>query len=191
MTPKTTKRPPGRSVAGRPVKFDPAMCPQVERLCRLGATDRDIAEFFGVTERTVNRWKLEFPDFRQSLKEGKTAADVEVANSLFRRAIGYSYPAVKILVAKNGAVTKVPYERHVPPDVTACIFWLKNRARSNWRDRVEQEVTGVDGGPVKVENSISVTMIASLANLRARLPSLPGADPAPIDVKPDRVDDGS
>jgi hypothetical protein len=28
----------------------------------------------------------------------------------------------------------VPYIQHVPPDVTACIFWLKNRDPEHWRD---------------------------------------------------------
>jgi hypothetical protein len=28
----------------------------------------------------------------------------------------------------------VPYVEHVPPDVTACIFWLKNRDPEHWRD---------------------------------------------------------
>ena len=27
-----------------------------------------------------------------------------------------------------------PYVEHVPPDVTACIFWLKNRDPQRWRD---------------------------------------------------------
>jgi hypothetical protein len=35
---------------------------------------------------------------------------------------------------KSGNVTKVPYQEHVPPDVTAQIFWLKNRDPAHWRD---------------------------------------------------------
>ena len=50
------------------------------------------------------------------------------------RAVGYSYDAEKIFCDKNGNVTKVPYREHVPPDVTAQIFWLKNRDPKRWRD---------------------------------------------------------
>jgi hypothetical protein len=32
-----------------------------------------------------------------------------------------------------------PYIEHVPPDVTACIFWLKNRDPQNWRDSQQME----------------------------------------------------
>jgi hypothetical protein len=42
--------------------------------------------------------------------------------------------AVKIFRDKNGNVTKVPSVEHVPPDVTACIFWMKNRDPQHWRD---------------------------------------------------------
>jgi hypothetical protein len=57
-----------------------------------------------------------------------------VERSLYECANGYSDDAVKIFCDKNGNVTKVPYQEHVPPDVTACIFWLKNRKPADWRD---------------------------------------------------------
>ena len=34
------------------------------------------------------------------------------------------------------------YRDHTAPDTTACIFWLKNRRKADWRDR--QEFTGAD-----------------------------------------------
>jgi PAS domain S-box-containing protein len=52
---------------------------------------------------------------------------------LYSRAVGYTFDAVKIFCTKNGQVTKVPYREHVPPDVTACIFWLKNRKPAELR----------------------------------------------------------
>jgi hypothetical protein len=67
-------------------------------------------------------------------KDGKEEADKRVERSLCNRAISYSYDAEKIFCDKNGKVTRVPYVEHVPPDVTACIFWLKNRKPPEWRD---------------------------------------------------------
>ena len=60
------------------------------------------------------------------------AATIE--RSLYARATGYSYDAVKIFHTKDSKVIKVPYTEHVPPDVTAQIFWLKNRRPDRWRD---------------------------------------------------------
>ena len=60
--------------------------------------------------------------------------------SLYERANGYSYDAVKIFMP-TGAKKPVyaPYVEHVPPDVTACIFWLKNRDPQHWRDSQQLE----------------------------------------------------
>src|SRR4030095_5956935 len=56
--------------------------------------------------------------------------------ALYRRAVGYSYDTVKIM-GYEGEYTHVPYVAHLPPDTTACIFWLKTRRRQDWRDRVD------------------------------------------------------
>ena len=75
---------------------------------------------------------------------GKAEADKRVERSLYERANGYSYDAVKIFMPA-GAKKPVyaPYLEHVPPDVTAGIFCLKNRDPEHWRDAWQLEhVTG-------------------------------------------------
>ena len=83
---------------------------------------------------TIDNWKIKYPEFLGSLKASKEEADNRVERSLYARATGYSYDAVKIFCTKDGKVTKVPYTEHVPPDVTAQIYWLKNRRPDRWRD---------------------------------------------------------
>lgn len=125
---------------GRPSSFKPEYCEQAEKLCKLGATDAELGDFFGVDERTINNWKEAHPKFFQSIKAGKELADAEVADKLFKRATGYSHDAVKIVAdAKTGDVVTVPYTENYPPDTTAAIFWLKNRQKARWRDRQEVE----------------------------------------------------
>jgi hypothetical protein len=52
------------------------------------------------------------------------------------RATGYTYDAVKVVTEKaTGKIVSIPYREHVPPDVTAQIFWLKNRKPDEWRDQ--------------------------------------------------------
>lgn len=129
--------------AGRPTKYKPEFVGQAQKLAALGATDREVAEFFEVDERTLNRWKHTQPEFCQALKVGKDAADERVELSLYRRAVGYSHDAVKIFMPA-GAEKPVyaPYTEHFPPDTTAAIFWLKNRRKEDWRDKQEVEYTG-------------------------------------------------
>lgn len=165
---KGKAKPKRKSTAtGRPTKFDPRYVDQARRLARLGQTDTEMAAFFGVSESTLNLWKQRHKDFSESLKEGKEEADALVADSLFHRARGYSHAAVKIFAdVKTGAVEQVPYIEHYPPDTTACIFWLKNRQKAKWRDKVEQEVSGPEGGPVQLEHSGLVAL--DFAAVRAK-----------------------
>lgn len=130
---------------GRPSRYRKEYDEQAHKLCLLGATDRELADFFGVSEQTINAWKAAHPSFLESLKSGKDVADQRVAESLYHRALGYSHDAVKIF-NDQGAPLVVPYVEHYPPDTTAAIFWLKNRRPAHWRDR--QEVTGKDGAPL-------------------------------------------
>lgn len=125
----------------RPTAYKKEYDEQTVKLCRLGATDKELGDFFGVSEQTINAWKKAHPSFLESLKHGKDYADAEVADKLYKRATGYSHDAVKIVA---NATTKdehiVHFTEHYPPDTTACIFWLKNRQSAKWRDKIEQDV---------------------------------------------------
>jgi hypothetical protein len=70
-----------------------------------------------------------------SPKLGKAEADNRVERSLYERANGYSYDAVKIFMpAAPRSRCRRPTSEHTPPDVTACIFWMKNPMPEKWRD---------------------------------------------------------
>jgi hypothetical protein len=116
----------------------------IGKLCALGHTDFEVAGFFGVSTDTMKRWRAESDPIAHAFKTGKEVADERVERSLFHRATGYTFDAVKIFNDK-GAVTKVDYVEHVAPDTTACIFWLKNRRQELWRDRREVAATSPDG----------------------------------------------
>ena len=131
---------------GRPSKFDQTKCAQAEKLCKLGATNKELADFFEVNEDTIKEWAKVHPEFSAALKSGREMADATVGERLFQRAIGYSHPDVH-LSNYQGTVTKTDIVKHYAPDTTACIFWLKNRRPDLWRDRVEH--TGKDGGPIE------------------------------------------
>ena len=68
------------------------------------------------------------------LDAGKQAADDRVERSLYQRANGYSHPAVKTFMTRDGKTVEHKYTEHYPPDTTAAIFFLKNRRPDRWRD---------------------------------------------------------
>ncbi len=128
-------------MAGRPTSYEEVFNEQAYKLCLLGSTDAQLADFFEVCEATINNWKHDYPEFLESIKKGKKVADSEVANSLYQRAKGYSHPEDKIF-NNNGEPLIVSTTKHYPPDATSGIFWLKNRDKETWRDSQDRNHTG-------------------------------------------------
>lgn len=133
---------------GRPTSYRAAYNKQAYLHCLLGATDEDLAKLFSVTEQTINNWKEAHPSFFESIKKGKDIADAKVAQALFARATGYSHPDTHFSVYE-GTVTATPTVKHYQPDTAAAVFWLKNRQKSKWRDKVEVETTHREGAKLK------------------------------------------
>lgn len=134
--------------AGRPTKYKDEYADLAYKFALLGAIDTQLADFFDVDEATINRWKKRHTEFCESLKRGKAQADAEVADMLFQRAKGYSHDEDKIFNA-NGEPLIVPTEKHYPPDTTAAIFWLKNRA--GWKDKSEVDNNNKNENIHKIE----------------------------------------
>ena len=141
MAPPGNKNAVGNPGGGRKPFYKDNFAQMARYACRDGATDADLAELFGVTEVTIGEWKKIHPEFGLALKDEKSIHDEQVEASLCHRAKGYSHPAVKIHVDKDGYVTEVPYTEHYPPDTGAAIFWLKNRQPKRWRDKVDIDLT--------------------------------------------------
>ncbi len=121
--------------------YQPEYCGLARKFCLLGATNAELAQMFEVAESTIGKWIAEFPEFSTAVKEGRVVADANVADRLYARALGLSHPAVKIFQS-GGQPLEVPYTEHYPPDTQAMIFWLRNRRRQDWREKVEHEHSG-------------------------------------------------
>ncbi len=162
---------------GRPTKYKAEYVEEAGELCRQqGYTDKNLAAQFKVSEKTINVWKKQHPQFLQSLKKGKDEFDSQVVEqSLLKRATGYSYdeitkePAIvdkgevdaadipegetaEKAVEESLVVTKI-VRKGIAPDVTAQIFWLKNRQPHRWSDKkeIDHRVEEVRREPITVE----------------------------------------
>jgi len=131
-----------KKAIGRPSTYKPEFAEQAAKLCALGATDYELADFFGVNTLTIYRWKNSHEDFCKAVIVGKEHADERVERSLYNRAVGYTFESEKVFNDK-GSIVRAPIKEHVPPDPGAAMNWLKNRKRRDWSDtfRVEGEVT--------------------------------------------------
>lgn len=144
----------------------------LEAWTRDGLTEEQIAKNIGICVKTLYNWKNSSLPILQALKKGKEVVDIEVENALYKKALGYNVSIKKAFKVKetlyeNGKkikeTEKIEYaeeEMHIPADTTAQIFWLKNRKKNDWRDKVEYETNNDDLNKVKellskIENGVN------------------------------------
>lgn len=126
---------------------------------RDGLIDKQIARNMGVSYTSLKDWKNQFPAIAEALRKGKEVVDREVENALFKSAIGYTQTIRKPVKVRDveydpetGRKVReverwvaVEEEIHVPPQVTAQIFWLKNRKPDQWREKNDLTLTPSNG----------------------------------------------
>jgi hypothetical protein len=79
-----------------------------------GATNAEMAAWFDIAESTLYTWAMRWPPFGKAMHELTPNADNRVQRSLFHNAL-------------DG-------------NVTAQIFWLKNRRANEWRDKRDIDI---------------------------------------------------
>jgi len=99
----------------------------IEGWARNGLTDSDIAHNMGIAKSTLCEYKKKSNELSDALKKNKDIADIIIENALYNK-------------AKNG-------------DVTAMIFWLKNRRMQKWRDKPIEEIKTDGGGIVLISEA--------------------------------------
>lgn len=125
---------------GRPTSYRKEYVGIAKRYYRKGATDAEVAELLGVGIWAIMGWAHKYPEFDQARKAGKNVTNKRVERSLYNRAVGYTYEAEKVFFPAGApGPVKVTYREHVPPDVAACMNWLKNRDPERWREKFEAQ----------------------------------------------------
>ena len=111
----------------------------LEGWARDGLTDEQIAGNIGINPATLYKWIDKYGEIGKAIKKGKAPVDIQVENAMLKRAMGYDYEEVITEVYDNGKKHIRKVKKHMPGDVTAMIFWLKNRKPDKWRDKPEMK----------------------------------------------------
>ncbi len=127
--------------AGRPTAYKQEYAEQARKLCQLGATDIELADFLGVDTATIYRWRNTIPEFCEAVKVGKDACDDRVERSMYQRAVGYTFESEKVF-QYQGQIVRASVREHVPPEPGSQMNWLKNRRGLMWRDKQDHEHHG-------------------------------------------------
>ena len=154
-----------KNKGGRKSKYHTHVEPrlkEIEAWARDGLTDEQIAKNLGVAYSTFRKYRDEHSALSASLKKGKEVVDREVENALLKRALGYEYEEVKTLIEEVDGKKKKKVEKvikHVPADVSAAIFWLRNRKGFVWSNRdaieakrIEAEIEKLNAETEKLKN---------------------------------------
>ena len=139
---------------GRKNKYFTHVKPRLETIRawrRRGLTEAEMCKNLGVGYSTFSVYKNDYIELQEVLKSGKEDAAAQVFNALFQRAVGFEYEEVQTVGTRSTrtgdeVVTRIrKIKKHVLPDVTAQIFYLKNRCSKDWNDRRQHEHSGPDG----------------------------------------------
>lgn len=131
----------------------------LRRLASLGLSDEEMAARCCLELSVFRRWRRKYPEFDRAIRLGSQSSDYAVVEALYKKATGYN-----VSLSKTYKLKRVDYdpdtgkkireyeelatgvdEDHIPADIRAETFWLKNRQGDAWSDHPERAVEGAEG----------------------------------------------
>jgi hypothetical protein len=109
-----------------------------------------MAKVLNINRATLDRWRKRYPELKEASDSGKEVADDVIVGSLYARAKGSITTDKKTITNADMSVRVEETVKEIPPDTTACIFWLKNRRPAEWRDKQQTEITGAEGKSIEI-----------------------------------------
>ena len=133
---------------GRKTDYKEEYNERAYRLCLLGFTEVELAATFNTSKASITTWKKKHPKFLASIRAGREEADAKVAEGLYKRAKGFER-TIKSHRVVDGEMVTEEVSKYFPPESQAASLWLRNRHPDKWRDKVDHNLAGPDGGPLQ------------------------------------------
>lgn len=108
---------------------------QILGALRAGADVGIAASIVNCSRQAIYALRKRDPKFADAMDEARAFADEKVVRALFKAA------------SQEG-------------NVTAMIFWLKNRRPDQWRDRQQVEHSGKEGAPIETKSVIDLRRLS-------------------------------
>jgi hypothetical protein len=158
--------------------YEPEFADQARNMCRLGATDEELAEHFEVCVRTIYRWRNTHEAFAEAVIAGKEHADARVERALYSRAVGCTVERTKVFKSAGEDPVYATYQHHLPPDPNAALQWLRVRQPKKWGGQAEDKPGSITAE--MVEKALARAREHRAANpMPSRQPPLEEVAPGP------------
>lgn len=156
----------GRLLAEGERLFLPDHLHQVRAIAMRGIDEEQMSELFDIKRSQINKWKKQYPLFKEALEGGYTDADAAVLSAVYQSAVGYTHDEEKLFFW-DGDVTRADTVKHYKPDMVAAKLWLTNRQREHWKDRQHTSVSGgeSDTSPLGLRDETKLEVMSSILAL--------------------------
>jgi len=174
--------------------YEPEFADQARTMCRLGATDEELAEHFEVCVRTIYRWRNTHEAFAEAVIAGKEHADARVERALYSRAVGCTVERTKVFRSAGEDPVHATYQHHLPPDPNAALQWLRVRQPKKWGAQVEEKTGSltqemIDRALARVKERRRADQMSSGQPPLEQVAPDPGLEPSPTPDPGARADD--
>ncbi len=119
---------------GRPSKYEANVKPrfaEIKEWLQAGATDKEIAENLGVNHKVFCKYKSEFSELNELVKNGRQKTVQQIKAALFKRATGFTYIERKITESEKNGKTEETYMKYALPDPASAMILLKHWDKEN------------------------------------------------------------
>lgn len=113
--------------AGRPTDYKPEYGEEILKTMAAGLSLAAAAADLGIHRQRVYEWVEKHPEFADTIKLAQSKRQAFLERRLLN-------------------------DELAGPQVTSTIFALKNAAAADWREKVDHELTGKDGGAIEIDD---------------------------------------
>lgn len=145
---------------GRKHQYFIKVQPNLDRIIawrKQGMTEAQIYTKLGIASSTWEKYKLEFVELMEVLKNSKEILIEQLEASLFQIAMGYEYEEskeTKVLSASGDVLEKRQevQKKQSLPNMGAIAFALKNLSHEKWKDKRDVQIEGA------IENKTEISL---------------------------------
>lgn len=116
-------------MAGRPNKYETNVKPrfaEITEWLQTGATEKEIAENLGVNHKVFCKYKAQYSELNELVKNGRRKPVQAIKAALYKRATGFTYTETKVTEDDEGHWKKETMTKAALPDPTAAMMLLKH-----------------------------------------------------------------